>query len=293
MFWIIIAAILLIASFIALGIDFSTWEFKLRKRQMLSLLSLVVVLAGCYKFVPVNTVGIKFNQFSGVSDEILTEGLKFKSPLDVIYIIPTEVRTRNLTGIIGQTRDAQYINMMIDVKYRVSETKAYNVFKKFRTLDIIDNTLILPLVQRAVEEVTTKYNVIDILGSERTQIITEAEAIIKERFATNGIEFVSLVLLDTDAGDAIENAIREETVAKKAVETAVQLQEKAKIDAATKVMEAESAAKVKIIEAQAVADANKLISNSLTPQILEMRMWDARDKHGWVEVITQDVLVSR
>lgn len=293
MFWIIVSFILLLISFVALGIDFSAGAFKLRKRQLLSLFSLVIILGGCYKFVPVNTVGIKFNQFSGVSEDILTEGLKFKSPLDVIYLIPTEVRTLRISEIYGQTRDAQNLKIVADFKYKVSGTNAFKVFKEYRTLENVDTNLIASLVQSSIENITTEYNIIDIMGAERNAVLKEIEAKIIEKLKGSGIEFLSIVLLDTDAGEAIETAIEAETVAKKAVETAQQTQEKAKIEAETKVLEAESAAKVKMIEAQAQADSNKLISSSLTPQILEMRMLDARFKHGWVEVITQDVLVSR
>lgn len=260
---------------------------------MLAVFGLLIALGGTYKLVPVNSVGIKFNQFSGLSEQVLSEGLKFKSPLDNVYLISTEVRTKSITGIVGQTRDAQWIQINLDVKYRVSEDNAYKVFKQFRSLDNVDVNLISPLVQRSIEAVTTNYNVIDILGSERNKVYAEIEKIVKEKLAESGIEFFSLVLQDTDAGAAIEAAIAEETVAKKAVETALQTQEKARIEAETKVIEATSAAKVKMIEAQAIADANLLMSKSITPEILEKMEMEARMKFGWIEITNQEILVGK
>ena len=110
-----------------------------------------------------------------------------------------------------------------------------------------------PLVQRAIEEVMTEYNVIDILGEERNAVYTEIELAVKTRLQKSGIEFFSLVLLDTDAGQAIEQAIEREAVAKKEVETASQAQAKANVEAQTKVIQASAAAEVKIIEAEAAA----------------------------------------
>ena len=43
--------------------------------------------------------------------------------------------------------------------------------------------------------------------------------------------------------------------------------------------------KAKLIEAQAEADANRVIAESITPELIEMKEAEARDKHGWVTVM--------
>lgn len=57
-----------------------------------------------FKIVPVNTVGIIFNPFTGVQEQVLTEGFKTKTPLDQIYIISTEVQTKNVVGVTGELK---------------------------------------------------------------------------------------------------------------------------------------------------------------------------------------------
>jgi regulator of protease activity HflC (stomatin/prohibitin superfamily) len=270
------------------------WGFKWNTLQVLGILPLIlVVLLSSFTVIPVNTVGIKFNQFTGVSEDVLSEGLKFKTPFDTVYKISTEVQTKTVANVAGQTKDAQYITMTMDIKYRVSPVSAFEVFKQFKNLDNVNESLLAPLVQRAIEEVTTKYNVIDILGEERNNIYTQIEKVLSEKLAASGINLFSLVLVDTDAGNAIETAIEQEAVAKKAVETAKQSQEKARIESETKVIQAEAAAQVKIVEAQAEADANKLLSNSITPQILQQMEMEARLKHGWVTISGAGVLVGQ
>lgn len=308
MFITIVTLIAFIVSFMALGIvkvdvpnnaykgDTSTHEdfkFKLNPSQFLSFFTLLILLFGMVTSVPVNSVGIKFDQFSGVSSEVLTEGLKLKSPFEKIYMISTEVRTKTVVGVSGQTKDAQWIMISMDIKYRVSQDKAFEVFKQFKTLKNVDETLLSPLVQRSIEEVTTKYNVIDILGEKRNLVYSEIESVVKEKLEKSGIEFFSLVLVDTDAGAAIESAIEREAVAKKEVETAKQAQEKARIEADTKVIQAESAARVKLIEAQANADANELMSQSITPEILKKMEMEARLKFGWVEITGAQLLIGQ
>lgn len=303
MFSIILSVILVLILFVVTGFSLSRDQygepkldgFKIRTRQLFAILGLIPIVMSCITFVPVNTVGIKFNQFTGVSNEVLQEGMKFKTPFDSVYIISTEVQTKAVTEVTGQTKDAQWIKISMDIKYRVSPTNAFEVFKQFKNLENVNNMLLSPLVQRAIESVTTKYNVIDILGEKRNSVYTEIESVVKEKLSESGIDFFSLVLVDTDAGAALESAIEQEAVAKKAVETASQVQAKAQVEAQTKVLQATAAAEVQIIEANAAAEvktinaeaeaeANRKISASLTEQLLRSMEMEARKIHGWIEI---------
>jgi prohibitin 1 len=296
MFLVGLAVLIFIIAFIFLGFVFDpktrSGRFKLNGRQLLAFGALLIIPFSMVATVPVNSVGIVFNPFNGVSDEVLQEGIHVKSPFDEVYIISTEVQTKTVANVSGQTKDAQWINITMDIKYRVSETNAFEVFKRFKTLSNVDSNLLSPLVQRAIESVTTKYNVIDILGEKRNQVYIEIENEVESRLAESGIEFFSLVLMDTDAGAAIESAIEREAVAKKEVETARQAQEKARIEAETRVIESQGAARIKLIEAQAAADANALLSKSITPEILKKMEMEARIKWGWIEVSGANVIVD-
>ena len=296
MFLVSLSMISFVVLLIGLGFVFDpkirAVRFKNNRRQMWAFLALLILPFTMVTTVPVNSVGIVFNPFTGVSDEVLQEGVHVKSPFDEIYIISTEVQTKTVANVAGQTKDAQWINITMDIKYRVSDTNAFEVFKRFKTLANVDTNLLSPLVQRAIESVTTKYNVIDILGEKRNEVYIEIETAVETKLAESGIEFFSLVLMDTDAGEAIESAIEREAVAKKEVETAIQTQEKARIEAETKVIEAESAARIKLIEAQAAADANLLLSKSITPEILKKMEMEARIKWGWIEVSGANVIVD-
>ena len=278
--------------------------FKVSTKSFLSvLIGLFIISFGTFMAVPANSVGIVFNEFTGVKEEVMTEGFHFKTPFEKIYVISTEVRTKEVQGVTGQTKDAQWIAITMDIKYRVSVSNAFEVFRRFKSLDKVDSTLLSPLVQRAIESVTTKYNVIDILGEKRNEVYLLIEQEVKTRLAESGIEFFSLVLTDTDAGEAIEKAIEQEAVAKKAVETALQAQAKAEIEAQTKVLQAEAAAevtlieadakaKVVLIEAEAAAEANRLLSKSITPEILKKMEMEARIKWGWITISGAQLIVD-
>lgn len=48
-----------------------------------------------------------------------------------------------------------------------------------------------------------------------------------------------------------------------------------------------------MIEAQAEADANKIVSESITPELIQMKEAEARLKHGWVTVQGADTVVTQ
>lgn len=123
----------------------------------------------------------------------------------------------------------------MDVKYKVNPSNAFLVFKQFRTLDKLSENLIMPTTQRVLELITTNYNVIDILGSKRSDVYDELKVKLAEELALYGVDFDSVTILDMDAGEKLEAAITEEAVAKKAVETAEQNLLKAKTEAQKKI----------------------------------------------------------
>lgn len=288
MFWFVFGIIATIALFGALGLypvdDYRTsWRLE-PKRQVFALSGLLICLLGCITRVPANNVGVVYSSFSGTKEQTLSEGFHTKGVFDKVYDISTEVQTIKLKNVTTQTKDAQYVNSDLDVKYRVNVSNAYLVFKQYRELDIMSKTLIGPTTQRVLELITTKYNVIDILGESRSAVYSELESSMAEEFAKYGVEFYSVSILDMDAGEAIEKAIEDEAVAKKAVETAEQNLLKTEAEAKQKSVKAKAeqeAAKIeaetKLIEAEAEKKANEMLTQSLTDQVLKKEWIDKWD----------------
>lgn len=279
MIWILLCVVAAIVIFAFTGLNDDDKPWGLNKTQFLSLLALLILIPGCVTRVPANSVGIKYSAFTGTSENTIPEGIHTKNIFDRIYNISTEVQTVAVDNMTSQTKDAQYVTSKLDVKYRVNQTNAYVVFKQFRTLKNLSEQMISPTVQRVLELVTVKYNVIDILGEERGSVYQELEKNLSEEFDKYGIQFCSVSIVDMDAGDAIENAITAEAVAKKAVETAEQELRKTQTEAKQKSVQAQAdqdAAKIqaetKIIQAEAEKKSNDLITSSLTKELLN-RQW--------------------
>lgn len=275
-------------------------KYKFKTLHMVALLPMVLIVFNLFTIVTANEVGIVYSPFTGVKEEVLTEGFHKKGFFDKVYDLSTEIQTKQMEGLSGQTKDSQFLTMIIDVKYKVSAENGYKVFKNFRKLKNVDKDLISPATQRAIEAVTTRYNVMEILGAKRNEAYREVEIELTKRLSEAGLDFSSITFVDTDAGEMIENAIREEAVAKKAVETALQEQKRNKIEnekvldtAEAKERQAVIDKRTKLINANALSEANEILENSLTENVLKKMELDARMKHGWITVLGADsVIVS-
>jgi regulator of protease activity HflC (stomatin/prohibitin superfamily) len=261
-------------------------KWKLRKRQLLSLFGLIFLVFGFLVKIPANNVGIVYSPFGGTKEETLSEGLKVKNPLDKVYKFSTETQTTIVENLTTQTKDAQYVTSILNVKYKVDPSNAYLVFKQYRTIDRMSADLIKSTTQRVLEHSTTNYNVIDILGEKRNELYSELEVELAKELALYGVEFISITIDDMDAGEKLENAIADEAVAKKAVETAEQNLLKAETEAKQKSVQAKAeqeAAKIeaetKLIEAEAEKKANEMLDQSLSDDILQklwIEKWDGK-----------------
>ena len=297
MVWLIISILVTLGLFTFFGIDTKEVEVKKRnyngeyteietqpywhvnKKQLYALLGLIICVCGLYTNVPANHVGIVYSPFGGTKTETLSEGFNGKNIFDRVYKMSTETQTATVKDLTTQTKDAQFLNSTLNIKYKVNSSNAYMVFKQYKTLKNMSKDLIVPTTQRVLELVTTTYNIIDILGEKRSAVYAELDTKLSEEFAKYGVEFVSISITDMDAGEALEKAIQDEAVAKKAVETAEQNLLKTQTEAKQKSVQAQAdqdAAKIKaetkLIEAEADKKANELLNQSLSNYILQ-KQW--------------------
>lgn len=260
----ILLIIIAIALFCVAGYDGKTDTFKISKGQLIALVPIAIfVLSLCIVRVPANNVGVYWSAVNGTQEKTLGEGIKFKTPIDKVYLIPTTVEERTIKGVTVQTKDAQSVKAEINVKFRVDKKSAFEVYKRYGDLETLKKNVVSNYSQKAIEKVTANYNVIDILGSKKNEIYKKSSEELEDMFKGEGVNLISLTIKDMNAGDKIEKAIADEAVAKKEVETAEQKKAKAEKEAETKV-----------IKAKAEAEANELKEKTLTKEILMQELLD-------------------
>lgn len=269
----------IIAGVLGWSIKEEKWAF--RKRMFLGVFGLLVIVFGCFTTIGANTVGIMYNPFKGgIQNEVLSEGFKTKTPFDKVYKISTEVQEFDFKDMSVQTNDSQWVNSIIQIQARIDREKAFEYFKKYGGKNLSDIQSILSnTTQKQLEKITTQYNIMEVLGEKRDEIVNKTLEGVKEELLKDGILVERILLVDTDAGAEIEKAIQKEASAKKEAETAKYLKEKAELEG-----------QAKVIEAQKEKEANELKQKSLTNEILTEKMIEKWNGTLPTTMMGQDVL---
>lgn len=270
MFWLIFDLIITILFFLVLSIDPKEEKFKVTKKSFLSLFCLLLIGFACFTSIGANRVGIVYNPFKGgIQTYTLGQGYKLKSPLTKVYKINTEVQELTFKNISVQTNDSQFVNAIIKAQVKIDSNKAFEYFSKYKDKKLEDiSSLLSSTMQKQLETVTTQYNIMDVLGAKRDEIVNKSLDLIRKELLKDGIAVLRITLVDTDAGEQIEKAIANEAVAKKEAETAEYKKQKAQLEG-----------EAKVIEAQKNKEANELISKTLTDKLLMEKFiekWDGK-----------------
>lgn len=256
---IIITIVLVLITAFGLGLDLNNDAWKPNKKMLLSLIWLLLIVFGCFTNIGANRVGIVYNPLKGgIQNYTLTQGYKTKSPFTRVYKINTEVEELTFSNISVQTSDSQYVNTIIKAQVKIDSNKAFEYFSKYRDKSLEDiSSLLSATIQKQLESITIQYNIMELLGAKRDEIVNKSLELIKAELSKDGIEVLRITLVDTDAGDAVEKAIANEAVAKKEAETAEYKKQKAQLEG-----------EAKVIEAQKEKEANELVSRTLTKELL-------------------------
>lgn len=255
MILIIISLVLVFITMIILGINLEECRFEIRPRMLFGLLWLIILIFGCFSTIKSGEVGI-ITRFGKIIDTTKNEGLVFKLPIDKMTKINIKVQKyENYTALSTSTKDMQVVNnIKVSINYRLDKDKVVNLYKKVG-VDYSTNVL-EPSIQETVKAVISKYTAEELV-TRRSEISLDMNNTLDERIKGYGINSVAVSINNFDFSAAYNEAIEKKAVAEQEVETSKNQLEKAKIDA-----------EKKKVEAQGEADANALLEESLTDEII-------------------------
>lgn len=124
-----------------------------------------------------------------------------------------------------------------------------------------------PIVDQEARKVASKYRTDEIVEN-RAKIIEEIRAAIKKELAGSLVVVKMITVNNLDFEESITKAQEEKAKRRIEIDTEKAKQEKRVIEAQNELVIAELQYKKELIEASMVADANKIIGASITPQYL-------------------------
>ena len=251
----IISIILTIITVLILGVDVETGKWKVRPRMLFGLLWLLLMLFGCFSTIKTGEIGIK-TRFGKIVGSTTNEGIVFKLPFEQIKKINIKVQKyENEEAFSTSTKDLQIVNnIKVAINYQIDGSRAVNLFKTVGTN--YNTTVLEPAIQETIKAVFSKYTAEEIV-TKRSEISLDMNNTLDERVKEYGINSVAVSINNFDFSESYNQAIEKKAVAEQEVETSKNQLEKAKIDA-----------EKKKVEAQGEAEANTLLEQSLTDQII-------------------------
>ncbi|MCS6968619.1 MAG: SPFH domain-containing protein [Cytophagales bacterium] len=240
-------------------------------------------------------VGIKvklYGQDKGVQDITEVTGIVWYNPLTTaIYEFPTFVQHKVWSADITEdspvneeftvtTRDGLSLSFDVGLDYKVIPERVPDIFRTYRKdLSQITNEFIRTMVRNAHNSVAATYTAEDMV-SRRAEFEAEVENILRKEMQKAGFELQQVGIIGKIRMPAtLEEAINAKI---KAVQDAIRAEnEKQRIiaEAQKSIEQAKGEAEAIRIRAEAEANANKLISNTLSPLLIQkmyIEKWDGK-----------------
>ncbi|MBN1634273.1 MAG: prohibitin family protein [Ignavibacteria bacterium] len=244
--------------------------------KIYKLIRIVTIVLICVLFVLSTVVQIGPGEagvpilFGSVQDNILTSGLNIVNPLVTVEILDIKTQAYTMSSLQDEgslTRDDAITTLSSDglslkldltVWFRVSSSEAPNLIRTIG-VNYLDK-IVRPAARTAIRDVSVKYVATDIYSSKRDDFVNDIYKNLESSFQGRGIILEKVLLRNVELPSKVREAIDEKISAEQRAQQMVYVLQKEKQEAERK-----------RVEAEGIAQAQKIISNTINPQYLQWK----------------------
>jgi regulator of protease activity HflC (stomatin/prohibitin superfamily) len=206
-------------------------------------------------------VGVK-RQLGKYSNKAYTSGLKFYNPL-IATIERVSTQTNNIeVRITIPSKEGLSILSDISILYRIQAKKAPDVLRNIGTE--YEANIILPVFRSAIADVTSRYMAKDMHSGERATIEEAIKQQMMKNLGDRGIEIEAVLMKSIKLPKSLAMAIEEKLAAEQSAQRMQFVLQEEKAEAERKK-----------IEAEGIRDAQKIITEGLSPMVLRFKAIEA------------------
>ena len=271
--------------------------FQFQGKSLLAFFAFLVILPSLFTQVEANEVGIVYDPLmGGIQDEALGEGLHFKTPFQQVKIISTKLREENYTvtaqtGKIitesgEETGGGQWATYQVTIQYKVEVANAHEFYRKFGS-DTIPTSTMEARLRESLQANSVSLDIYSILKGGLNEVRSATEVDLQLSLDELGITVEAFIILDVDAGDEIEQVVRDEATAAKQREIALKEQDATLIRQETEKLSAEIQALTVVIEAEANAEAQRILNSVTASAIYTMYEGQFLDNSGILDQVAK------
>jgi regulator of protease activity HflC (stomatin/prohibitin superfamily) len=226
--------------------------------------------------VPPGYVGVVV-QLGQVQPNTLPPGLYFR-PFLIQNVIDFETRVRphNFRAIDAASREYQSVKLTGTLNFSVDGQQADDLYTRVG-LDFADRVIDSAFAD-IVKEVVPQYGVSEILA-KRDEIRAATKQRMQAALGRYGIIVEDVYLADISFSPEYAQAIEQKQVAQQAVEREREVLNQKRIQAEQAEAQAKGEAAAEVARAQGAAQANRLLTESITAELIEyqrVQKWDGK-----------------
>jgi prohibitin 2 len=252
----------------------------------LGLLVLLLLVPTAVTYINPGHVGIVIHRTGGgVDPRALGPGLHMRNPLTTgIEEYPTFMQTLVLTRASSEgSRDNDEINVNsvegqplsldVSMSFELDPTKVPALYSTFRTdIATIQHTYVKQAIRQALQEVVGNEEIAAIIGPKKAEVTGRVTKSLEQRLDPYGISVKQFTINELRAPPAVIEAINQKNVMQQQALTSQNELQKNQFQAQGDSIKAAGRAKAILAEAEAQAKANRLLSESITPTLVQYEM---------------------
>ncbi|MGH7681835.1 MAG: prohibitin family protein [Candidatus Eiseniibacteriota bacterium] len=223
-------------------------------RRLLIPLLAALLSTGCAA-VPPQHVGV-LETFGKVADTTWGPGLHAWAPWTGVHRIncrtlQTEEQTQTPTG------EGLVVGLDVSLVYHAEPTAARDIFSRYGGLSGVTQSVLIPEFRSVIRDVTAGFNAVDLYTARREEIGRKMLTDLQERMKGRGINVEAILLRNIVLPDQVAKAVE----AKLAADQQAQQMEFV-------LKKEQREAERKRIEAQGIADFQRIVTAGITPGLL-------------------------
>jgi len=208
--------------------------------------------------------------FGSVQEKTLPSGLNIINPLVSVELmdIKTQAYTMSSTQDEGSqanddaistlSSDGLTLRLDLTIWYRLSEADAQQVYRTIGT--DYGQKIVRPAIRTALRDVSVGFNATDIYSVKREDFVRDVTKNLENAFNGRGIILERVLLRNVELPEKVRAAIDEKIASEQRAQQMVYVLQKEKQEAERK-----------RVEAQGIADYNRIVSQSITDQVLQLK----------------------
>ena len=260
----------------------------------------IFIFSFSFIIIPTGYTGVK-TMFGQVSEKTVPNGFNLKIPF-IQHIEKVNNKQQDIVfeknKISSETSERNTVTFKgITVTYQINPKKSAWIYANVSNYK--DNLVSESLVASAIKTASKELSPTDVTnrGILEPKAQESIQSSIDEKYGENAITVIKVVINNANFDKAYDNKIAKKQQAqmdyeKQQIENKKNI-EKAEADAKVKKTQAQAEADATKIAAEAEAESNKKIASSITDKLIDNKIADAREKHGWVTVKGADTVVTK